>query len=481
MSKTQDLENLKARRAAILSRADAPREGALNARERIAHLLDEGSFLEWGQFHAPDGLESEAAVTGSGTIDGRPVFVFAQDYSVLSGSMSGEGAKKISRMLDMALKVGAPVVGIYDSTGARLSEGVGAMDAYGALLRRQAELSGALPQIALVLGPCAGTAAFGPSLADLLIMGGQGELFMAGPQVVASRTDNAKPSDIGGGNAMMKGGAAHLYFADEKRAIQAAREALSFLPSNNEEDAPAAVASDLNRLNAFSGELTASELLAQIADAADSLVLQPDYAPAACTAFARVGGQSVGFVFAQGVLDEPACDKIARFVRMCDAFNLPVVTFADAQGFAVERHHAALLRAGARLLYAYAETTSPKISVVVGNAVGGAYLSLGSRSMGADVTYAWPSAVISAMDPEAAAQIVYAKDLAKAENPVAARGEFTEKYVVEYASAAVAEKKGAIDEVIDPADTRRLLINALYLLAGKRDARPARKHGNAPL
>ena len=451
------------------------------ARERIAVLLDEGSFTEIGLFagSVPEGAEienpAEGVVTGCGTVEGKRVYLFAQDYTVAGGAVGEIHAAKICRILDLAGENGAPVIGLYDSAGVRVDEGLGALEGYGSILSRQALYSGVIPQIAVVMGPCAGGAAFLPALTDLVVMvEGSGAIFVTGPQVIAAVTgEDTSVEEIG--DARVHGsmsGAAHLLAGDDTAALKSVRSLMSYLPPNNLEDPPAAEPRETDDreelLQIVSGEgkpYDVREVIRRVVDMDSFLELHGDYAENAVIGFARLDGGAVGIVANQplvkdGCLDIDAAAKIARFVRFCDSFNLPLFTFVDLPGYlpGVAQEQGGIVRHGAKVFYAYAGATVPKISLVLGRAYGSAAVAMSSRSLGADLCLAWPSAEIAVLGPGGAAK---AGD--KAAGP--------------YAAAA----RGWIDEIIDPRESRDHLRRALLAAGNKRSTRPPRKHGNIPL
>ena len=456
-------------------------EGKATARERIEKLLDEGSFTEIGLFAGSDpGGEmenpAEGVVTGCGTIGGRRVYLFAQDYTVAGGAVGEIHAAKICRILDLAGENGAPVIGLYDSAGMRIDEGLGALEGYGSILSRQALYSGVIPQIAVVMGPCAGGAAFSPALADIVVMvEGNGAIFVAGPQVIAAVTgENVTVEEIG--DARVHGsmsGVAHLLAGDDTAALKSVRTLLGYLPPNNLEDPPAAEPEEPEGdgeelLQIVSGEgkpYDVREIIGRIVDGGSFLEMHKDYAKNAVIGFARLGGRAVGVAANQplvknGSLDIDAADKIARFVRFCDSFNLPLFTFVDLPGYlpGVAQEQGGIVRHGAKIFYAYVEATVPKISLVLGRAYGSAAVAMSSRSLGADLCLAWPSAEIAALGPEGAAKT----------------GDGT-------AGPYAAATRGWVDEVIDPRESRDYLRRALLVAGNKRGMRSPRKHGNIPL
>ena len=458
--------------------------GKLTARERVNKLFDEGSFVETGVFTAAkEGASS--VVTGYGTVEDRPVFVYAQDFTVKGGAMNEGAAKKIVELLKLAGKTGAPVVAMADSAGADLTEGAKALNAYAQIMKETAALSGVVPQISLILGPCAGGAAFVPELTDVVIAVEKiGQMFVTGPQVVSARTGrNVTAEDLGGAKKLVASGAAQIAVASEDEAFAAARRVLSFLPDNNQEDAQLVSADDLNRQLDIDTYYDAHDIVARIADFNDYVELTKDFAPNMVTALARLGGRSVGIVANNpaehdGVLCASACKKAARFIRLCDCFNIPVVTLVNTPGQTTvdEEKNAAAVSAAAQLIFAYAEAVVPKVSVLCGQAVGAAYSAMGSKAVGADAVYAWPKAYVAPINAEAAVRILEKEEI-RAGKPVAELAKFYE----ENNGALAAAEEGLCDDVIDPKATRQMIAAALEMLMGKREVALPRKHGNLPL
>lgn len=453
--------------------------GKLTARERVLRLLDAGSFVEIGAYA---GMPS-ALIAGYGTVDMRPVYVVAQDYTVCGGAVTPAHAQKAVRALDLACQTGAPVIWMFDSAGADVAEGVKAQAAYAALFAAAVKLSGIVPQIGLLLGPCAGSAAMGAALCDILIAEEKnGSLFITGPQVLSSRTGrNVTVESLGGAEKLAASGAAHIVAEGEDECFAAARKVLALLPSNNAENAPIVDNDDLNRMIDANVPCVRC-LIKAVADNGSFVELQGEYAPNMVTGFARIGGRSVGFVANNaaeydGALCEGACDKAARFIRLCDAFHMPVISLVDTQGFDTveEDSNAAYIAAGARLVYAYAETTAPKISVIK-RATGFGYAAMGSRQAGADLVYAWPEALIAPMPAASAVHLMQQDELHN--------GASEQELIAEYEKANgafAAAELGLVDDVIDPAATRQMLCAAVEMLISKHVGTPARKHGNLPL
>jgi acetyl-CoA carboxylase carboxyltransferase component len=458
--------------------------GKLTARERVAKLFDEDSFVETGVFTASK--ETAASViTGYGLIDERPVYVYAQDFTVKGGAMGEGAAKKIVNLMELAAKTGAPVVAMCDSAGASLEEGVAALNAYASVMGETARISGVVPQVSLILGPCAGGAAFVPAMGDVVIVADKvGQMFVTGPQVVSARTGrNLTAKDLGGGKKLAESGAAQIVVDTEEEAMAMARKVLSFLPSNNQEDAPLSAADDLNRRLDIDSYHDAHDAIARIADFNDYVELSRDFAPNMVTALARLGGRCVGLVAnnpAQhdGVLCAAACKKAARFIRLCDCYNLPVVTLVNTPGQSTvdENSNAAAITAAAQLICAYAEAVVPKVSVLCGDAIGAAYAAMGSKANGADIVYAWPAAFIAPVNAEAAVRILKKAEIKDGADVAM----LTEEYVKNNGALNAAEN-GVADDVIEPAATRQMIAAALEMLLGKREVLLPRKHGNLPL
>jgi propionyl-CoA carboxylase beta chain len=484
--------------------------GKLTARERIGLLLDEGSFQEMDKLVVHDshdfGMEKkriagDGVVSGYGRIDGRPVFVFAQDFTVFGGSLSGANAAKIVKIMDLAMKTGAPVIGLNDSGGARIQEGVASLGGYADIFLRNVLASGVIPQISAIMGPCAGGAVYSPAITDFIIMIKEASnMFITGPDVIKAVThEEVTMEELGGAethNALS--GVAHFAAENEEHALALIRELMSFIPSNNLEDPPERETSDPS--DRTSEEMNAivpddpylpydiRKVIREVVDDGYFFEVQAEYAKNIVIGFARLAGKAVGCVANQpdhlaGALDINASDKGARFVRFCDAFNIPLITFEDVPGFlpGVAQEHGGIIRHGAKLLYAFAEATVPKITVITRKAYGGAYCVMASKHIRADINLAFPMAEIAVMGPEGAVNIVYKRDLEKHLESEAIReakiAEFREKFANPY----IACEKGYLDEVIEPRLTRPRLIAALGVLENKRDKNPPKKHGNIPL
>ena len=510
------IRELEERRAKVLAGGGPKRvaaqhdKGKMTARERIESMLDAGSFTEIDAFveHRCDELgmaeveaPGEGVVIGHGTIGGRLVFVFAQDFTVIGGSLGEMHAAKICKAMDMAMKVGCPCIGINDSGGARIQEGVDALFGYGNIFYRNTLASGVVPQISVIMGPCAGGAVYSPALTDFTVMVDKtANMFITGPQVIKAVTGEDVSAEALGGATVHSttSGVASLMFPDEASTIAGVKKLLSYLPQNNIEDA-ALVASGDDPSRACPGlkeiipdqankPYDIRDVIKAVFDEGDFFEIQPIYAQNIVTCFARLAGRSVGIVANQpkvlaGVLDINASDKASRFIRFCDAFNIPLVTLSDTAGYlpGVGQEHGGVIRHGAKLLYAYSEATVPKLTVILRKAYGGAYIAMCSRHLGADQVFAWPSAEIAVMGPDGAANIIFKQEIDEAADPAAARAAKIAEYKKSFANPYKAAVRGYVDDVIDPADTRNRLVRALSMLLGKRETRPARKHGNIPL
>ncbi len=515
-SAEQKIQRLRELRAQALAGGGPERvrkhheQGKLTARERLELLLDPGSFREIDMLvtHRARafGLDKrrflgDGVVTGWGTIDGRLVFVFSQDFTVLGGSLGEAHARKIVKILDMALKNGAPVIGINDSGGARIQEGIDALGGYAEIFLRNTLASGVIPQISLVMGPAAGGAVYSPALTDFIFMvRGTSYMFVTGPQVVKAVThEDVTFEELGGADVhATKSGVAHVVADSEAELLALARRLLSYLPQNNMEDPPYVDTGDdplrqdpeLNTIVPTdpSKPYDIREVIRRVVDNGEFFEIHEHFAPNIVVGFARLGGYTVGIVANQpavlaGVLDIDASVKAARFVRFCDAFNIPIVTFVDVPGFmpGTVQEHGGIIRAGAKLLYAYSEATVPKLTVITRKAYGGAYDVMSSKHLRGDLNLAWPTAEIAVMGPEGAVKIIFRKEIAAAEDPEARKQELVDAYRREFAHPYIAASRGYIDDVIEPRETRPRLINALQMLANKRDTNPPKKHGNIPL
>jgi acetyl-CoA carboxylase carboxyltransferase component len=487
-------------------------KGKLTARERISLLLDEGSFEEFDMFVSHRcidfGLEketylSDGVVTGYGTIDGRLVYIFSQDFTVFGGSLSEMFAAKICKIMDKAMKVGAPVIGINDSGGARIQEGVKSLGGYADIFQRNIMASGVIPQISAIFGPCAGGAVYSPALTDFNSMTkGTSYMFVTGPKVVKTVTGETVTSEELGGASIhsTKSGVAHFVAETEEEGILLIRKLLSYLPQNNLEEAPLAPCFDpIDRLEDTLNEIIpentnkpydVKDVILAIVDNGEFLEVQRDYAPNIVTCFARFNGMSVGIVANQpkylaGVLDINASRKAARFVRFCDAFNIPIVTLVDVPGFlpGTAQEYGGIILHGAKLLFAYGEATVPKVTVILRKAYGGAYDVMSSKHLRGDINYAWPGAEIAVMGPKGAIEVLLSRDLSTIEDEKAKIAFLSQKeeYKEKFANPYVAAKFGYIDDVIEPRNTRFRVIRALQSLATKKDVNPPKKHSNLPL
>jgi propionyl-CoA carboxylase beta chain len=484
--------------------------GKLTARERLEVLLDPGSFVESGRFVTHRGVEfdmqnqkilGDGVVTGFGKIDGRKVFVFAQDFTVFGGSLSGANAAKICRVMDLATEVGAPIIGLNDSGGARIQEGVESLAGYADIFLRNTLASGTVPQISAILGPCAGGAVYSPAITDFVVMVEQTSyMFITGPDVIRAVThEEVTKEALGGAMAHAeKSGVCHLTAPDDRACLALVRELFSFLPSNNAEDPPLRPTSDpvdreIPALDTMVPESSSKpydikEVIRAAVDDANLFELQERYAPNIVIGFAHVGGRPIGVVanqpmFLAGCLDINASIKAARFVRFCDCFNIPLVTFVDVPGFlpGLGQEYGGIIKHGAKLLYAFAEATVPKITVITRKAYGGAYDVMASKHIRADVNLAFPTAEIAVMGPDGAVNIIYRREIEKADDPKEARARFTEDYRTRFANPYKAAELGFIDEVIHPRMLRKRLSQALEILKDKRQSNPPKKHGNIPL
>jgi len=478
-------------------------KGKLTARERIDVLLDPGSFHEIDAFatRSEGEFSPESVVTGWGTIDGRTVFVFSQDFTVQGGSVGQVHGAKVCKVLDMAMKNGAPVIGINDSGGARIQEGVDSLWAYGEIFTRNTLASGVIPQISVILGPCAGGAVYSPAITDFVFMVDEtSHMFITGPQVIEAVTgEEVSFEDLGGAKVHnQRSGVAHFLEPDEETCLQDVRRLLSYLPSNNMDDAPfvdlqdGPGRSDPDLDTVIPDDPQAPynmrDVIQRVVDGGELLEVARYFAPNLIVGFARMNGQSVGIVAQQprvlaGALDINSADKGARFIRFCDAFNIPLITFCDTSGFlpGVNQEHGGIIRHGAKMLFAYAEATVPKITVITRKAYGGAYIAMSSKHLRSDVNYAWPNAEIAVMGPEGAVNIVNRREIEAAGDAEAKRAELVQEYREKHATPYIAAARGYIDAVIVPRETRPRIIEALVVLENKRDGLPPKKHGNIPL
>jgi len=487
-------------------------QGKMTARERLDILLDTGSFRELDPFvtqrernfgmDAPDKqFLGDSVITGWGTINGRLVYVYSQDFTVLGGSLSEVHAEKVCKIMDMAMKTGAPLIGLNDSGGARIQEGVVSLGGYAEIFLRNTLASGVIPQLSAIMGPCAGGAVYSPALTDFIFMvKNTSHMFVTGPDVIkAVMHEEVTFEELGG--AMTHGsisGVSHVAAESEADCLALIREMLTYLPQNNLEDAPFEASTDdplrmdeaLNTIipDSPNKPYDIKEVIRMIVDSGHFYEVHEHYAQNIVVGFARMGGHSVGIVANQpnvlaGVLDINASNKAARFVRFCDCFNIPIITFEDVPGFlpGVAQEHAGIIRHGAKLLYAYCEATVPKITIITRKAYGGAYDVMSSKHIRGDLNLAWPTAEIAVMGPDGAVNIIFRKELAEADDPVAKKAELVEDYRERFANPYIAAGRGYVDDVIEPKETRPRIINALEVLRNKRDTNPPKKHGNMPL
>jgi len=491
-------------------RIDAQHDrGKLTARERLDILLDDDSFVELNPFiehrgthFGLDKMEApgEGVVTGYGTVHGRGVYVFSQDFTVFGGALGEMYSKKITNIMDLAAKNGCPVIGLNDSGGARIQEGVLSLDAYGEIFYRNSIYSGVIPQLSVIMGPSAGGAVYSPAITDFVFMVEKtSKMFITGPKVIETVTgEKISAEDLGGAKMHSSiSGNSHFTAPSEPESLEQVRELLSYIPQNNLEDPPSVPMDDDDGwcesiLDEVPIEQTkvydVRHLIRRVGDYGDFMEVHAGFAKNIVVGFTRVGGKSVGIVANQpkvmaGGLDIDSADKLARFVRFCDAFNIPLVTFVDVTGFfpGVKQEYGGIIRHGAKILYAYSEATVPKISVITRKAYGGAYVALNSKSIGADIVYAWPNAEIAVMGPEGAANIIFSKEIEESDDPVATRARKIAEYREKFANPYVAASMGMVDDVIDPRETRRKIKQALAMLNNKKETRPPKKHGNIPL
>ncbi len=486
------------------------RAGKLTARERIDFLLDEGSFEEIDKFvvhrcadfeMADNRIPGDGVVTGYGRIDGRSVFLFAQDFTVFGGSLSETYAAKICKVMDLAVKMGSPIIGLNDSGGARIQEGVVSLAGYADIFLRNTLASGVVPQISAIMGPCAGGAVYSPAITDFVLMiRNSSYMFITGPDVIRTVTgEEVSREELGGASThFSKSGIAHLVTPDDESCLAETRELLSFLPSNNMEAPPRKESSDpTDRPEPDLDHLVPSEpdqpydikrVIQAVVDDGYFFEIQAAFAPNIVIGFARLNGESIGLVANQpdvlaGTLDINSSVKGARFVRFCDAFNIPLIIFEDVPGFlpGVDQEHNGIIRHGAKLLYAFAEATVPKITVITRKAYGGAYCVMASKHIRADMNFAYPTAEIAVMGPQGAVEILFRRELAEAENAEEFKKQKTDEFRAKFANPYVAAERGFIDAIIYPRETRRRLISALEMANTKRDTNPPKKHGNIPL
>ncbi|MFD2045939.1 acyl-CoA carboxylase subunit beta [Ornithinibacillus salinisoli] len=484
-------------------------KGKLTARERIDYLLDEGSFVELNTFIEHRGTDfgmnnssakGEGVVTGYGKVNGRPVYLFAQDFTVYGGALGEMHGKKIASVMDLAAKNGVPFIGLNDSGGARIQEGVSSLDGYGHVFYRNSIYSGVIPQISVIMGPSAGGAVYSPAITDFVIMVEKtSQMFITGPKVIETVTgEKISSEDLGGAYIHnTKSGNAHLKANTEYEALDAVKQLLAYLPNNNNEKPPVEQMEQQDQLRPRLTDIVpfdstkpydVKNVISEIVDSNSFFEIHPDFAKNIVVGFARIDGKVVGLVCNQpkylaGGLDIDSSDKAARFIRFCDSFHIPLITFEDVTGFfpGIKQEHGGIIRHGAKILYAYSEATVPKITVITRKAYGGAYVALNSKSIGADLVYAWPNAEIAVMGPEGAANIIFAKDIAESDNPEITRQEKIDTYREKFANPYIAAGLGMVDDVIDPRETRVKLIQALEMLENKNEQRPQKKHGNIPL
>ncbi|WP_394187840.1 acyl-CoA carboxylase subunit beta [Paenisporosarcina quisquiliarum] len=484
-------------------------KGKLTARERIDLLVDQGTFVELNPFiehrTVDFGMDKqkgpgEGVVTGYGKVNGRPIYLFSQDFTVFGGALGEMHAMKIANVMDLAAKNGAPFIGLNDSGGARIQEGVVSLDGYGQIFYRNSIYSGVIPQISVILGPCAGGAVYSPAITDFVFMVDESsQMFITGPKVIETVTgEKISAEDLGGSkvhNAIS--GNAHFRAKTEQEILQQVRDLLSYLPQNNDEKPPRLEA---DMKDDYRPELTEvipfdairpydiRKVIEQVVDQDSFMEVQKEFARNVVIGLARIKGEVVGLVCNQpkvmaGGLDIDSSDKAARFIRFCDSFNIPIITFEDVTGFfpGIKQEHGGIIRHGAKILYAYSEATVPKMTVILRKAYGGAYVALNSKSIGADLVFSWPNAEIAVMGPQGAANVIFSREIAQSDNPEKTRATKIEEYREKFANPYVAAARGMVDDVIDPRETRIKLIQALDMMRNKKESRPAKKHGNIPL
>lgn len=484
-------------------------KGKLTARERINILLDRGTFVELNPFiehRSTDfGLDKtkypgDGVVTGFGKINGKSVYLFAQDFTVLGGALGEMHAEKISKVMDLAAKNGTPFIGLNDSGGARIQEGVVSLDGYGHVFYRNAIYSGVIPQISIILGPCAGGAVYSPAITDFVFMvNNTSQMFITGPKVIETVTgENISSENLGGARVHNTiSGNAHFRADSERELLTMVRKLLDYLPQNNQEtsdkkkfDGKDDYRSKLLDIVPFDSvrPYDMRQVILEVVDSNSFFEVHKEFAKNIIVGFARIHGEVVGLIcnqpkFMAGSLDIDASDKAARFIRFCDSFNIPLITFEDVTGFfpGIKQEHSGIIRHGAKILYSYSEATVPKITVIVRKAYGGAYVALNSKAIGADLVFAWPNAEIAVMGPHGAASIIFSREIENSENPEETRQEKMESYREKFANPYIAAAHGMVDDIIDPRETRIKLIQALEMLRNKREVRPKKKHGNIPL
>jgi acetyl-CoA carboxylase carboxyltransferase component len=485
-------------------------QGKLTARERIEYLLDDDSFVELDMLarHQAHGMGLEdtrpytdGVITGFGTVDGRKVCVFSQDFTLFGGALGETFANKIHKVMDLSESLGVPIIGLNDGAGARIQEGVASLHSYGGIFIRNARSSGVVPQISVILGPCAGGAVYSPALTDFIFMvTGSSHMFITGPDVVKTVTgEDVTLEQLGGAlTHATRSGVAQFVYPDERSCLDEVRFLLSYLPSNNLEEPPRTTTADpvdreCTELRTLLPDTPTQpydmkQVVRVIVDDGEYMEVNASWAMSITCGFARIGGRTVGIVGNQpshlaGVLDIDSSEKAARFVRTCDAFNVPIIALVDVPGFmpGTDQEYGGIIRHGAKLLYAFCEATVPRIQLITRKAYGGAYVVMNSKSIGADLAFAWPTAELAVMGSQGAVEVVYRRELAEARDPATRREELIEEYAERYANPYLAAERGYVDDVIDPADTRRLLATSLEMLSTKREDLPKRKHGNMPL
>lgn len=485
-------------------------KGKLTARERIDLLVDEGTFIELNPFieHRSNdfGLDEQkgpgdGVVTGYGKVNGRPIYLFSQDFTVFGGALGEMHAKKIANVMDLAAKNGAPFVGLNDSGGARIQEGVVSLDGYGQIFYRNSIYSGVIPQISVIMGPCAGGAVYSPAITDFVFMVEKtSQMFITGPKVIETVTgEKISAEDLGGAKVHNSvSGNAHFQNETEAEALKNVRRLLSYLPQNNQEKPPVQKTDedefdyrpDLAEIIPFDAirPYDVRLVIEQVADQDSFMEIQKDFAKNIVIGLARIKGEPVGLVcnqpkFMAGGLDIDSSDKASRFIRFCDAFNIPIITFEDVTGFfpGVKQEHGGIIRHGAKILFAFSEATVPKLTIILRKAFGGAYVALNSKSIGADLVFAWPNAEIAVMGAQGAANIIFAKEIQNSDDPEMVRQQKIEEYREKFANPYVAASRGMVDDVIDPRETRIKIIQALEMLRNKKESRPEKKHANIPL
>lgn len=515
MTTAEKIELLNSKKEAVMAGGGAEgvakqhKAGKMTARERLIEFFDEGTFIETDTFietRATDfdmqkkKVAGDGVVTGYGMVEGRLVYASAQDFTVIGGSLGEMHAKKITKVMDMAIKMGAPFVAVNDSGGARIQEGIDSLCGYGDIFFRNTNASGVIPQISVIMGPCAGGAVYSPAITDFIFMVEKTSyMCITGPEVIKAVTGEVVTAEDLGGADIHNGrsGVAHFKYSNEHECLEGIKRLLSFLPDNNLTDAPVyptdAVAARVEELNEIIPDgpnkpYNMLEIITKVVDNGDFMAVQEHFAGNIIIGFGRINGATVGIVANQpmvmsGVLDVNASDKAARFVRFCDAFNIPLITFTDVPGYlpGVGQEHSGVIRHGAKLLYSFSEATVPKINVIVRKAFGGAYIAMNSKHLGADMVLAWPTAEIAVMGPDGAANIIFKKEITASENPAETKAQKVEEFREKFSNPYVGAARGYIDDVIEPAQTRVMLANALNMLSTKKENRPSKKHGNIPL